>query len=151
MTRYQLLGLTCLLLAGCGGAVGVGGPGSDSLAKVTVKQASPASIRPATVAVFREQGFSVRSETSSSVTFEKVGGRQAEIAWKTVGNPNPVIIRPTVSWSPMGADQVRLMCDVEIAQESTVYGETVRQPMLAGKSSYSGLLKEIKRRVESQR
>lgn len=138
----------CLLLAACGAAVGVGGPGHDSLAKVTVHRATPASIRSVTIAVFREQGFSVMSQAANSIRFEKEGGRSAEIAWKTVGNSNPVMIRPTVSWSPTGTDQLCLMCDVEVAQESTVYGETTRQPMLMGKSAYSGLLEEIKRRVE---
>ena len=138
-----------LLLVACGSAVGVGGSGRDSLATVTVKHTSPASVRPVTIAVFREEGFSVISEGANSLGFEKQGGRSAEVAWKTVGNSNPVMIRPTVSWSQVGADQIRLMCDVEVAQESTVYGETVRHPMLAGKSAYSGLLREIKRRAEA--
>ncbi len=149
--RFIPLVFGALLLAACGSAVGVGGPGGDALAKVTVKQATPESVRRATVSVFREEGFSLLSEGSRSMTFEKQGGRSAEIAWKTVGNSNPVMIRPTVAWSHLGADEVCLTCDVEVAQESTVYGETVREPMVVGKSAYHGMLKEVKRRVEAGR
>lgn len=135
------------LLVSCGSSVGVGGSGS--LASVTVENSSVARVRAATLGVFTEEGFDKRSETPAAIEFEKDGGRSAEIAWKTVGNSNPVMIRPTVRWSDAGAGTLLLRCEVEVAQQSTVYGETLREPAWVGKGAYQNLLKEVKRRAEA--
>jgi hypothetical protein len=120
----------------------------DNLASTSVKTHSPADVRPAVLDVFREQGFNVLSEGSQSVTFSKPGGRSADLAWSTTANQNPVMIRPTVRWRAAGSGEMLVTCQVEVAQQSTVYGETVRQPYLMGKSAYNGMLKDVKRRVE---
>jgi hypothetical protein len=101
--------------------------------------------------VFQTQGFAVASQGSQSITFAKNGGRSAEIAWSTINNPNPVMIRPTVSWRPAGTSEYWVGCQVEVTQESTVSGETVRQPLLMGKSAYNGMLRDVKQGVESGR
>lgn len=146
--RCFLLGLCCLILAGCGAAVGVGNGGVENLATTKIRTGSEAAVRSAVLEVFKSQGFRVLSEGSQSITFSKRGGRSADIAWSTMANPNPVMIRPTVSWRKAGSGEVFVSCQVEIAQLSTVYGETVRQPMVAGKSAYNGMLRDVKRRVE---
>jgi hypothetical protein len=147
-----LLGLICLVLSACGAAVGVGGGGgADNLASTRVKTDSSSAVREAVLDVFRNEGFNVLSQASQSVTFSKRGGRSAEIAWTTTGNPNPVMIRPTVRWGSGGTGSMHVTCQVEVAQISTAYGETVRQPLLVGKSAYNGMLRDVKRRVEKGR
>ena len=131
--------------------MGVGGGGVDNLASTRVKTNSSAVVQQAVLAVFRAQGFNVLSQGSQSITFSKPGGRSAEIAWTTTANPNPVMIRPIVRWQVSGDGEMLVTCQVEIAQESTVFGETVRQPLLMGKSAYNGLLRDVKRRVEKGR
>jgi len=105
-------------------------------------------VQRAVLRVFRGQGFAVLSQSSNSITFSKRGGRSADIAWKTLANDNPVMIRPTVSWEPGSSGEVWLRCDVEVAQQSTVEGETVRNPLLAGKAAYNKMLREVRQQVE---
>ena len=131
--------------------MGVGNEKSDSLASTLVKTNSPAAVQKAVLAVFQEQGFIVLSQTSRAVTFSKPGGRSADAAWSTIGNPNPVMIRPTVAWRESGGTEMFVTCQVEVAQQSTVFGETARQPTWLGSSAYNALLKDVKRRVEKGR
>lgn len=143
-----MLGCVALLVSGCGAAVGVGDSGVDDLASVRIKTSSTGSVRSAVMGVFKGEGFSVLSQSERSVTFTKAGGRSADIMWTTINNPNPVMIRPTVSWRPEGAGVVWVGCQVEVAQQDTSFGETVRQPMLVGKSAYNDLLRKVKQQVE---
>lgn len=136
-----------LVLSACGAAVGVGSGAVDNTASTQVKTQSPAAVRKAVLEVFGAQGFNVRSESANSITFSKIGGRSADIAWSTVGNSNPVKIRPTVTWRPSGRE-MWVGCRVEVAQQSTVYGETVRQPLAMGKAAYNSMLRDVKRKVE---
>ncbi|WP_193214985.1 hypothetical protein [Luteolibacter marinus] len=145
--RYWLLSAASLLLAACGASVGVGG-GVDNLATVEVKTNSMPAVARAVEEVFRAEGFSVISRSEQSLSFTKRGGRSADIAWKTVGNDNPVMIRPTVRWRNDGPGRVWVGCQVEVAQQSDAFGETVREPLAVGKSAYHGLLKQVKQRVE---
>jgi len=138
-----------MLLSACGSAVGVGGNEGALVSTTVTRNATDARIREAAVSVFTRDGFSRAGDATGSVSFVKQGGRSAEVAWKTLGNDNPVMIRPTVRWRLLGGGEAKLMCDVEITQASTAYGETARQPLLAGKSAYSGLLRQVKSRVES--
>ena len=149
--RSILLGLCCLVVSACGGAVGVGEGRVDNLASTSVKTNSSGAVRQAVLDVFQEQGFSMLSQGSQSITFTKPGGRSADLAWSTTANPNPVMIRPTVRWRAAGSGEMLVSCQVEVAQQSTVYGETVRQPLMMGKSAYNGMLKDVKRRVEKGR
>ena len=149
--KNYLLGLICLLIAACGSAVGVGGSGADNLASTRVKTNSSTAVQRAVIDVFQRQGFDVLSRGNQSVEFSKRGGRSAEIAWTTTANPNPVMIRPTVRWRAGHPGEMYLTCQVEVAQESTVYGETVRKPLLVGKAAYNGMLKDVKRQVENGR
>lgn len=137
-----------LLLSACGAAVGVGGDRATYLATTRIRTDSEAAVRQAVEEVFRADGFAVDSRTGRSISFSKVGGRSAEIAWTTVGNPNPVMIRPTVSWRPDGPGAVWVGVRVEITQQSTAFGETVRRPIMTGRSAYSGLLRQVRVRVE---
>ncbi|MBC8126865.1 MAG: hypothetical protein H8M99_06945 [Gloeobacteraceae cyanobacterium ES-bin-144] len=146
--RLWISGVLALLLSACGSSVGVGDNGVDNLASTRVKASSQELLSSAVMGVFQGEGFAVLSRTSQSITFTKQGGRSADVMWKTLGNSNPVMIRPTVSWRPSGAGEYWLGCQVEVAQESTVFGETVRQPMMVGKSAYNDLLRQVKRRVE---
>ena len=130
--------------------MGVGNERTDSLASTRVKTNSPAAVQKAVLAVFQEQGFNLLSQTSRSATFSKPGGRSADATWSTIGNPNPVMIRPTVAWRASGDAEMLVTCQVEVAQQSTVFGETVRQPTWLGSSAYNALLKDVKRRVEDR-
>lgn len=144
-----MAGLLCLGLSACGAAVGVGGGGVDNLASTKVKTASSDGVRRAVLAAFQADGFSVLSQSPGLITFQKQGGRSAEIAWTTIDNPNPVMIRPTVRWRSTGSSEFTVTCQVEISQLSTVSGETVREPMMMGKSAYNSLLRDVKARAEA--
>lgn len=146
--RSWLAGLGLLLLAGCGATVGGGGLGVDNLASTRIRTDSSEAIRRSALAVFEAQGFSVHSAEPESITFSKLGGRTAEIAWTTIGNPNPVMIRPTVRWRRTGNSEFTVTCRVEVVQQSTVRGDIIRQPMLMGKSAYGRMLRDVRREVE---
>lgn len=142
-----MAGLACLTLTACGAAVGVGS-GMDYLAATHVRTTSASAVRSAVLTVFREEGFTLVSRDSESATFVKDGGRGAAIAWSTIDNSNPVLIRPTVTWRESGKGEFWVGCEVQVTQQSTVSGETVRQPLVVGKSAYHGLLQKVKRAVE---
>lgn len=149
--RSWLAGLGCLLFSGCGAAVGVGGGGVDNLASTRIRTDSSDAIRQSVLDVFKADQFSVQSQGSESITFIKRGGRSAEIAWTTVGNPNPVMIRPTVQWRQTGKSEFTVTCRVEVVQQSTVRGEIVREPMMMGSSAYGRMLRQVRRQVETGR
>ena len=141
----------CLVLSGCGAAVGVGGGGVDNLASTRIRTDSSEAIRQAVLVVFKADEFVVHSQGPETITFSKRGGRSADIAWTTIGNPNPVMIRPTIRWRRTGNSEFTVTCRVEVVQQSTVRGEIVRQPMMMGKSAYSRMLRDVRRRVEGGR
>lgn len=149
--RSWLSVLGCLVLSGCGAAVGVGGGGVDNLVSTRIRTDSSEAIRQSVLAVFKAQEFSVHSQGPETITFSKRGGRTAEIAWTTIANPNPVMIRPTVRWRKTGDSEFTVTCRVEVVQQSTVRGEITRQPMMMGKSAYSRMLRDVRRRVEGGR
>ena len=136
--RSWLSGLGCLVLSGC-------------LASTTIRTTSSDAVRRSVISVFQAQEFSVLSQSPGMITFQKRGGRSAEIAWTTIDNPNPVMIRPTVRWRSTGSSEFTVTCQVEVAQQSTVDGEIVREPMMMGKSAYNGMLRDVKLRVEGGR
>jgi hypothetical protein len=61
--RSWLSGLGCLVLSGCGAAVGVGGGGVDSLASTTIRTTSSDAVRRSVISVFQAQEFSVLSQS----------------------------------------------------------------------------------------
>lgn len=134
----------------CGSATGVGSPRAGEFAAVMVRSDNEPIVRQAIRAVFTDAGFQYDVSTASSLEFRKRGNRSAEIAWTTINNPNPVWIRPSVGISRTG-DGFRLTCDVYVTQASTTWGETVRQPLLAGRSGYQRLLNDVRKRVEKGR
>lgn len=149
--RYWLISSATVLLAACGSTVGVGRHGSDQLASTRIRTTSSAAVLHATESVFHDEGFSTISSGINSITFSKVGGRGAEIAWKDLGNDNPVLIQPTVTWRSDGENRIWVGCAVEIVQRSKAFGNSVQQPVLAGKAACSSMLGKVKRRVEKQR
>jgi hypothetical protein len=149
--RSWISGGLALLVAGCGPAVGVGGRGANDLASTRIRTSSTSAVRSAVLEVFKEEGFTVVSRSSESVVFTIPGGRRAEIMWSTISNPNPVMIRATVTWRPDGPNRVWVGCQVQVTQKNTAFGETVRQPRLVGMSAYNDLLRRVRRRVEEGR
>ena len=149
--RLWIVGIGALVLSACGAAVGVGDGAAGSMTSVSVNTSSTKAVRQAVIEVFGEQGFKVRNEATQSITFTKAGGPSADLAWGTLGNSNPVMIRPTVTWRSSGAQTVWVGCQVEVAQQSTVFGETVRQPLAVGKAAYRSMLGQVKKRAEGNR
>ncbi len=149
--RLWISGGLALLVCGCGSAVGVGGRDADNLASIRIQTNSTRAVRSAVLDVFKQEGFTVDSQTSQSITFSQRGGRNAEIMWSTINNPNPVMIRATVTWRPDGAGWVWVGCTVQVTQQSTAFGETARQPRVVGMTAYNGLLRRVKRQVEGGR
>ena len=149
--RFWILNSAAVLLTACGASVGVGSNGVDHLASTRIRTTSSTAVNQAVSKVFQNDGFAIISRTDRSITFSKVGGRSADIAWKTIGNDNPVLIQPTVTWRPEGAGMTWLGCSVNVVQQSDAFGNTVRKPIFAGKAAYNGLLDKVKRQVESGR
>lgn len=146
--RSWISGGLAILLAGCGPAVGVGGRGANDLASTRIRTTSSRAVESAVLEVFRAEGFTVVSRSSQSIVFTIPGGRRSEIMWSTINNPNPVMIRATVTWRPDGAAFYWVGCQVQVTQKNTAFGETVRQPRLVGMSAYNDLLRRVRRRVE---
>jgi hypothetical protein len=148
ITRMIGCVLVPLMLAACGSAVGVGGF-NGALASTTVRTNNPEAVRQGVLGVFRGQGFSPISNQPNSITFSKPGDRTAQAAWGTLNNPNPVLVQPTVRWHQQQAGVVGLGVEVEMVQQSTVFGDNTRKPVLMGTGAYSRLLRDVKRRVEA--
>ena len=55
--------------------------------------------------------------------------------------------QPSVTWRSDG-QEVWIGCQVEVVQKSNVFGDTVRKPLLMGKSAYHSMLNDVKRKVE---
>lgn len=146
--RTWISGGLAVLLTGCGPAVGVGGRGANDLASIRIRTTSSRAVESAVLEVFRAEGFTVASRLSQSIVFTIPGGRRSEIMWSTINNPNPVMIRATVTWRPDGSAFYWVGCQVQVTQKNTAFGETVRQPRLVGMSAYNDLLRKIRRRVE---
>lgn len=134
------------LLASCG-TVGLDSGGGGDYAGTTINSRDLDLIRREARAVFAEKGFTYSGGTSTLLRFSKRGNRSAQITWGSNLNSNPVFFRPEVSLQPLG-DRTRLSCQVFITQQSTVYGENVRQPFLGGRAGYNQMMGEIRRRVE---
>ncbi len=145
---FAALCLVFPLLNSCGSAVGLGNDTAGNYASTRIKSSNLSLIRSTTSAVFREAGFSSSGGTSSALFFQKMGSRSAQIAWGNNLNDNPVMIEPEVQISPRGPETL-LVCNVYIVQQSTVYGDNVKQPHLVGKSGYERMLSQIRKRVEA--
>lgn len=145
---FASLALASPLLTSCGSSVGLGSETGGNYASTKIKSSNQSLIRSTTVAVFQEAGFSSAGGAGSTLYFEKVGSRSAQIAWGSNLNDNPVIISPEIRISPRGPETV-LVCNVFMVQQSTVYGENSKQPHLMGKSGYNSMLSTIRKRVEA--
>lgn len=144
----SLFSVVCLLLASCGHTVGLNSGNTSDYASTKIKSTNHALIRATTLQVFQEAGFTPSLSPGDTLYFSKQGTRSAQIAWGSNLNDNPVYIRPEVAMQKYPAE-TRLVCNVFITQASTVYGENVRQPHLAGKSGYERLMRDIRKRVEA--
>lgn len=147
--RRWISGGVALLVAGCGQSMGVSGGRSSNLASTRIRTTSSSSVRAAVLSVFKEEGFTVLSESKQSITFSIAGGRRADIMWSTINNPNLVMIQPTVTWRNIGPGEILVECSVEVTQRMTAFGETSRKPMLAGKTAYNKMLRRVRQRVET--
>ena len=152
MRQTFLLGALPLLLiaflSSCGHTVGLNSGHSSDYASTRIKSTDHALIRSTTIQGFQEAGFTVSPSKGSTLFFSKQGTRSAQIAWGSNLNGNPVFIRPEVVMQKQPTE-TRLVCNVFITQQSTVYGEDVKQPHLVGKSGYERLMRDIRKRVEA--
>ncbi|MFC7339040.1 hypothetical protein ACFQY0_17735 [Haloferula chungangensis] len=150
----RLFSLTALILTGAAlsscSTVGLGPSGAGEYSGTTINSSNLALIRQTTVAVFAEKGFRLDGSADyGTIRFVKEGTRSAQIAWGSNMNDNPVMVRPEVQINSLGP-KTQLICNVYMTQESTVYGENVKQPHLTGKAGYSSILSTIRKRVEAE-
>ena len=129
--------------------VGLGPSGAGEYSGTTINSSNLPLIRKTTVDVFAEKGFRLDGSADyGTIRFVKPGTRSAQIAWGSNFNDNPVMVRPEVQITALGP-KTQLVCNVYMTQESTVYGENVKQPHLTGKAGYSSMLSTIRKRVEA--
>jgi hypothetical protein len=148
LIRLFALAISLSALNSCS-TVGLGPSGAGEYSGTTINSSNLPLIRKTTVAVFAEKGFRLDGSADyGTIRFVKPGTRSAQIAWGSNMNDNPVMVRPEVQITALGP-KTQLVCNVYMTQESTVYGENVKQPHLTGKAGYSSLLSTIRKRVEA--
>ena len=140
-------GLTALFLTACGSTVGVG-DSAGSFVSTSVAQSSQGKVNTAVKSVFLEEGFTLLSEETNEFHFRKWGGRSTEIiygSWFTDG----VSIEPEVVIFDKGAGNFTIHCDVYMREYNGSELHDANWRLLgAGKSSYRGLMRKIKKRAE---
>lgn len=151
--KTRLFSLAVLIFAGAAlnscSTVGLGPSGAGEYSGTSINSSNMALIRKTTVAVFAEKGFRLDGSADyGTIRFVKAGTRSAQIAWGGNMNDNPVMVRPEVQITALGP-KTQLVCNVYMTQESTVYGDNVKQPHLTGKAGYSSMLSTIRSRVEA--
>jgi hypothetical protein len=118
LSRAALLLGSVLLwfVTGCGATK----PASASFASVIIRGHSTEEITKATVAVFQEEGYSVRA-VDGKLIFEREGSRLNNIAYEGVVGAhygNQTLERVKAALVEIGADAYRLQCQAYIVKDA---------------------------------
>jgi hypothetical protein len=129
----------------------LGQPASASFASVTISGKSPAEIRDATIAVFRENGYQV-SGSSQGLTFEKEGTKANSIAYDGVVGSHygaVTIIRVRAELVALGNGAQRLQCHAwMVSNAGDSFFEDEHRLANFRSGPYQDLLDEVAKRLK---
>jgi len=143
------LGIASLTLGtSCRGTVGIGST-SNAFASTQINNSSRSSVESAIRSVFREDGFSLVSQSGNTLQFQKWGGRSTEVVygtWFTDG----VAIEPEVEIVVLGDGNYAVLCDVYMREHGSSLMKANYRLLASGKLAYNGMLKKVKKRAEGK-
>ena len=143
-----LLGsLLLLFITGCGATK----PASASFASVIIRGHSTEEITKATVAVFQEDGYSVRA-VDGKLIFDREASRMNNIAYEGVVGAHygaQTLERVKAALVEIGADAYRLQCQAYIVKDAgdTFFGEEQKLANIRSRP-YQNLLDKVAERLK---
>ena len=108
--RIAAATLLVLLAPAISGCRSVGKPNSASFASVEIKGRTAVEIRDATVAVFREEGYTPVVAGTSELVFEQEGSRMNKVAYGDWVGGSSVYVRVKAAIVPLSDTEHRLQC-----------------------------------------
>jgi hypothetical protein len=143
-----LAAATLTLSTSCRGTVGIGSS-SNAFASTEIHNSSRSSVDSAIRSVFREDGFSLVSQSGNTYQFQKWGGRSTEIVygtWFTEG----VAVEPEVEIVVLGNGSYAVLCDVYMREHGSSLMKANHRLVASGKIAYNGMMKKVKKRAEGK-
>ncbi|MEM7145484.1 MAG: hypothetical protein AAF591_10125 [Verrucomicrobiota bacterium] len=148
MSKLPILILLAATLPACSTKYSGQGDEARGLSSVVIKSGDRYAIEEAITDTFVEDGFRYSRSVGNTITFHKVGKRNAEFAYSDLTNSNDIWIETTVTIAGMGDEAHRVRCDVKISQADRGMGYDRQKAMFVGKMGYVALIKKAKKRVE---
>lgn len=143
------LGIASLTLGtSCRSTVGIGSS-SNAFASTQINNSSRGSVESAIRSVFREDGFSLISQSGNTFYFQKWGGRSTEVVygtWFTDG----VAVEPEVEIVTLGNGNYAVLCDVYMREHDSSLMKANHRLVASGKLAYNGMMKKVKKRAEGK-
>ncbi len=109
--------LALLLALPAAGCRSLGKPYSARFASVEIPGRSPAQIRDATVAVFRDERYAVASAGLTDLVFEREASGFSNVAYGNWMGGTPVYVRVKVAIVPLADGVHRLQCDAYMVRD----------------------------------
>ena len=148
LSACALSAATLTLGTSCRGTVGIGSS-SNAFASTEIHHSSRSKVDSAIRSVFREDGFSLVSQTGNTYQFQKWGGRSTEIVygtWFTDG----VAVEPEVELVELGNGAYAVLCDVYMREHGSSLMKANHRLVASGKIAYNGMMKKVKKRAEGK-
>ena len=144
-----VVALTLLCGLGVTGCRSVGKPASASFASVEISGRTPEQIRDASVAVFREAGYTIVTTTTTDLVAEKEGTQANKLAHGDWVSGGSVWVRVKATIVPLSAGQHRLQCNASMVRGKgdSFFEEEVKLSNLRGRP-YQNLLDEVAKRLK---
>jgi hypothetical protein len=141
--------LVCLV--GVTGCQSVDKPASASFASVEITNRTPDQIREATVAVFRENGFTQGAGGGTELVFEQEGSSMNRIAYGNWMGGTPVYVRVKASIVPLAEGQYRLQCNAHMVRDKddSFFEEEVKLTNIR-RRPYQDMLDKVAKRLRQQ-
>ncbi|MFT5882288.1 MAG: hypothetical protein ACI9FG_000789 [Crocinitomicaceae bacterium] len=154
MKLLPLLSVSALAVASltlstsCRGTVGIGST-SNAFASTQINNSSRSIVESAIRSVFREDGFSLVSQSGNTFQFQKWGGRSTEVVygtWFTDG----VAVEPEVEMVVLGDGNYAVLCDVYMREHGSSLNNANHRLLASGKLAYNGMMRKVKKRAEGK-
>jgi len=144
VTLLASLSFATLMDAGCG----LTKPNSASFASVKIKDSTPEKIRDATVAVFREDGYTVVSATTNEFVFVQEGSRMNKFAYGDWVGGGSVYVRVRGAIVPLSDGVYRLQCTAYMVQDYGTMMEDEQRLANFRSHPWQRLLDKVKDRLK---